>query len=75
MKCHCLTCHADARLVFRQVSEMPVYNLVPPRGWLIVPEQARQPLSFFCLCPDCKRAFGPTPVDVDAGSRVVSVRQ
>lgn len=73
LECRCITCREPVTLRVDLSPGTTIYELVPPRGWITVPELARQPLTFFCLCPSCKRLFGPVPLDVDRGSPTVKV--
>lgn len=72
LPCQCLTCKASVTVKFHPFAGMPIYHLVAPQGWLIVFESG-QPFTLFCLCPECKRAFGPIPSDVVKPSPTVSV--
>lgn len=65
----CLTCKTKGDLVFEQVEGVNVYQVKPPEGWLLVPEdkqpQPGPPMpSYYVVCPACQTRFFPTPVEI-----------
>jgi len=77
----CLSCRAKGDLVFAQAEGVNVYQISPPEGWLLVPEdKPPEPgpavPSYYVVCPTCQKRFFPTPVEISNPnpSKTVHVR-